>query len=180
MSYNMNSEVRRRCGAFIGGSGFTLIELIIVVVILGIAAAMAIPMMSSASSMQVRSAAGMVAADLEYAKSMAISTGQVHAVVFDDAAESYEIQDSTGNIIAHPVRKGFNYVIDFQNDSRLDRVDIVNVDFNANATVKFDYLGMPWDAGDVPLNNGVVTLRAGDDTWTVTVEAVTGYISASN
>lgn len=160
--------------------GFTLIEIIMVIVILGIAAAIAVPMMSSATSMQVRAAAGMVAADLEYAKSMAISTGQLYAVVFDDATESYEIQDWTGNVIAHPVRKGFDYVIDFQNDGRLDRVDIVNADFNGNATVRFDYLGMPWDAANAPLNNGVVTLEAGNDTWTVNVEAVTGFISASD
>ncbi len=168
------------CDAPRNDDGFTLIEIIIVVVILAIAAAMAIPMMSSGASMQVRSAAGMVAADLEYAKSMAISTGQFYAVVFDAAAESYEIQDSAGNVIAHPVRKGFNYVVDFQNEGRLDRVDIVDADFNGNATVKFDYLGMPWDAADTPLNNGVVTLEAGGDTWIVRVEAVTGFISTSN
>jgi len=54
-------------------NGFTLIELMIVIVILSITALTAIPMLSSGASMQIRSAANMIAADLEYAKSMAIS-----------------------------------------------------------------------------------------------------------
>jgi len=53
--------------------GFTLVELLIVIVIITIAALTAIPMMSSAASVQIRSAANMLTADLEYTKSMAIS-----------------------------------------------------------------------------------------------------------
>ncbi|MHC4735672.1 MAG: prepilin-type N-terminal cleavage/methylation domain-containing protein, partial [Planctomycetota bacterium] len=58
------------------GSGFTVIELLIVVVIIAIAAMAAIPMMTSAAGFQIRSAANMIAADLEYAKTIAISRGQ--------------------------------------------------------------------------------------------------------
>jgi len=78
------------------------------------------------------------------------------------------------------VRRGFDYVVDLRNDGRLDRVDIVAANFDGAATVKFDYLGMPWNGADNPLNNGVVTLQAAGETRTVNVEAVTGFISASN
>ncbi len=67
------------CSRFAAGRlrcGFTIIEILIVVVILAIAAMTAIPMMSSAGSVQVRSVANMIAADLEYAKSLAITKGQ--------------------------------------------------------------------------------------------------------
>ena len=60
-------------------NGFTIVELLIVVVIIAIAAMAAIPLSSSAASTQVRSAAQMVAADLEYAKSMSISRGQSYS-----------------------------------------------------------------------------------------------------
>jgi prepilin-type N-terminal cleavage/methylation domain-containing protein len=157
--------------------GFTLVELLIVVAIISIAALTAIPMMSSAASMQIRSAANMLAADLEYAKSMAISRAQNYSVVFDVGAESYQIEDQYGNVLPHPVKKGFNYVIDFQNDGRLNKVDISSVDFDTTSEVKYDYLGSPYNGGGTPLNSGVVNLQAGGTTTTVTVEPVTGFVS---
>ena len=63
--------------------GFTMIEIIIVAVIIAIAAMVAIPLMTSAASMQIRSAANMIAADLEYAKSIAISRQKRYAVFFN-------------------------------------------------------------------------------------------------
>jgi prepilin-type N-terminal cleavage/methylation domain-containing protein len=150
--------------------GFTLIEIVIMVVIIAIAALAAIPMMSSAASMQIRSAANMITADLEYAKSMAISRGQDFSVVFDKSTDSYKIEDQDSNVIPHPVKKGFDYVIDFQNDGRLNKVDITNVDFNATSKIIFDCLGSPD-------NGGSISLEAGGTIVTITVEPVTGFIS---
>lgn len=162
-------------------SGFTLAELLIVIVIIAIAALTAIPMMSSADSFQIKSAANMIAADLEYAKTISISRGQTFSVVFDKAAETYRIEDESGAVIAHPVKKGFNYIIDFQNDSRLSKVDIEDVDFDpdSGSTLTFDYLGSPYSGSGTtnPLNSGVVSLRAGQMTVTINVEPVTGFIS---
>jgi len=158
-------------------SGFTLVELIIVIVIISIAALTAIPMMSSAASVQIRSAANMLTADLEYAKSIAISRAQYFSVVFDKNTESYWIEDQDGIVIQHPVKKGFPYEINFRTDGRLNKVDIVDVDFDATSEVKFDYLGSPYNGINSPLNSGVVSLQAGGTTTTVTVEAVTGFIS---
>ena len=151
-------------------SGFTMVEILIVVVIIAIAALTAIPMMSSAASVQIRSAANMIAADIEYAKSMAISRGQYFSVVFDETTDSYRIEDQDNVVIPHPVRKGFPYIVDFQNNNRLNKVDITNVDFNATGRVKFDFLGSPD-------NGGIISLQAGEMTSIVRVEPVTGFIS---
>jgi prepilin-type N-terminal cleavage/methylation domain-containing protein len=158
-------------------TGFTLVELLIVVAIISIAALTAIPMMSSAASMQIRSAANMLTADLEYAKSMAISRAQIYSVVFDAGADSYRIEDQSGNVLPHPVKKGFDYEIDFQNDGRLNKVDIVSVDFDTTSKVTFDYLGSPYNGTPGPLNNGVINLQAGSTNTIITVEPVTGYVS---
>ena len=48
--------------------GFTLVEVIIVMMILGIIAAIAVPLYTSAASVQLKTAANMIASDLEYAK----------------------------------------------------------------------------------------------------------------
>ncbi len=157
-------------------AGFTLVELMIVIVIIGIAAAMAIPMMSSAASFQIRAGANMVAADLEYAKSMAISRGQNYSVIFDVANDSYQIEDQAGNLLQHPFKKGVGdyYVVDFRNNSRVDRVDITEADFDGVAKITFDYLGSPSS------NSGTVKLQADDAEKWITVEPVTGYISVED
>lgn len=159
--------------------GFTVIEILVVVVIIAIAAMIAVPMMTSAAGIQVKSAANMIAADLEYAKSMAIGKQKIHTVVFDESTESYQIEDPDG-IIDHPVKKGFQYVVSFSDDSRLNRVNIVSVDFDGTDEIKFDYLGSPYNGSSNPLNSGVITLQAADTTMMVTVEPITGFISITN
>ena len=152
--------------------GFTIIEILIVVVILAVVAMTAIPMISSAASIQVRSAASMIAADLEYAKSLAISKGASFSVVFDTVTDSYKIVDGEGETISHPVKKGFDYVVDLQ-DEGLERVEISSADFGGDCQVQFDYLGSPDNGGDV-------VVRAAGDTVTISVEPVTGYVTVTD
>jgi Tfp pilus assembly protein FimT len=169
-----------RCDLRATSGSFTIIEILLVVVIIAIAAMIAVPMMSSAGSVQIRSAANMIAADLEYAKSMAISRQKNYSVVFNTANDYYEVHDPNG-IIQHPVKKGFDYRVDFSSDSRVDKVVIDNVDFDSDSsnTITFDYLGSPYSGIGIsnPLNSGEIDLRAGDFTMTVSVEPVTGFIS---
>jgi len=165
-----------------GRSGsFTFIEIIIVVAIIAISAMLVIPMMSSAGSMQIRTAANMIAADLEYAKSMAISRGQNYSVVFDKTAESYRIENQDGEVIPHPVKKGFDYIVNFSTDSRVDKVDISDAVFDTESTITFDSLGSPYSGTGLgsPLNSGVITLQADGAIAAVNVEPVTGFISIS-
>lgn len=146
--------------------GFSLIEILIVVVILGIAGMIAIPMIGSASSVQVDAAADTIASDLEYAKNMAITKQENYWVVFN--SDSYQLEkevNGSGTVIMHPVNKK-NYVIDY---SSLGSGITVTTDFTNNS-VKFDYMGTP-DSG------GTVTVQAGTVSKEVKVEPVTGYIS---
>jgi prepilin-type N-terminal cleavage/methylation domain-containing protein len=168
----------RRSHRFLNGSfqmrfenGFTLVELLIVVVIIGIAAMISVPMMSSGGNMQVRSAANMIVADLEYAKSIAITRQEDFSVSFDSNNDSYEVQDTNGVVILHPVSKR-PYRIDFLTDQRLSRVGIDVPSF----TVTFDSLGSPSSGGVVNLSlkgsgGGMITQ--------VMIEPVTGFVSVS-
>ena len=174
MSRNINAGIVRH--------GFTMIELLVVVAILAIAAAIVVPMASSAGSMQLRAAVNMVAADLEYAKSMSISRGQRYAVIFDKTAGiyyRYRVVDQSENPVPHPITKRPEYVVTLCNpdDRRLDQVQIASVDFDGMDKVGFESLGSPFNGGGAGLNKGEVTLQAGGITKIVKVEAVTGYIS---
>ncbi len=159
--------------------GFTLIEIMVVVIILMIGALAVIPLLSSGASVQVEAAADMLAADLEYAKSMAISHASVYQVVFNVSQNYYQIQNAYGTVISHPVKKGQLYTVDFDAQTNLSQVQIDTVDFDGTAEVRFDYIGSPYDGGGNALNAGSVTLTAGESTAEVTVEPVTGLIKVS-
>ena len=157
-------------------AGFTLVEIILVVVIITITAMLAVPMMSSASSMQIRAAANVITADLEYAKSIAITRQKIYTVIFDKVNETYRIEDADG-VIDHPVKKGFQYIVDFTSDSRMNKVDLTDVDFDATSQIKFDYLGSPYNGDGDPLNSGTINLQADTSEIIIEIEAVTGFVS---
>jgi Tfp pilus assembly protein FimT len=156
------------------------VEILLVVLIIAIAAMIAVPTMGSMDSVQIRSAANMIAADLEYAKSMAISRQENYSVVFP-ANSYYEVHDHNGVMITHPETK-LDYKVDFSSDSRLNKVVIESADFDADPskTITFDYLGSPHSGSGTSLsdlNSGTISIRAGDFTMTIRVEPVTGFIS---
>ncbi len=165
--------VRRACG-------FTLMEVIVVVVILAIVALMAVPMFSSAADIQLKAAANMIAADLEYAKSMAISRQRPYSVVFNSATDSYEVRDKDDVVIPHPINPG-DLVVVFPSDSRLNQVVIASADFEPGSeeTITFDYLGSPYSGSTTatPLVSGTISLEADSFTMTITVEPITGYVT---
>ncbi|MEN6309050.1 MAG: GspH/FimT family pseudopilin [Anaerohalosphaeraceae bacterium] len=162
--------------------GFTLVELLIVVVILSVAAMIVVPTLSSAADMQVRSAANTIAADLDYARGLAVTRQTNYSVVFNPDTESYEIRRTSDNtVIANPLMGGQNYVVAFDDDSRLSQVDIASANFDSDTdnAVTFNYLGAPFKGigTGTSLTSGRVTLQAGTFTLYVDVEPVTGYVT---
>ena len=176
-----------RCGA----AAFTLIEIIVVMVILAVAAMIAVPMMSSAADMQVRGASNRLAADLEYAKNMAITHQRPFTVVFDNSAgnSGYAVQrrdaDDDLETILNPISQQ-PFDVRFALERSLSRVRIISAGFvgsdsTTTGSVTFDYLGTPHSGlrANNMLNSGEIELRdtAGNLTLTVVVEPMTGYIS---
>ena len=174
----------RKKQIFRNKDGFTLVEIIVVLVILVVAAVLAMPMLGSAADMQLRSAANMIAADIEYAKSLAITKQQNFSVVFSTASESYEVRDQSGTAVDNPRRPGHPLSIVFTTDNRVSRVNIATADFDSDSSqaVTFDYLGSPYRGLTTanPLNSGQVTLQSDALTMTVNVEPVTGYVTITS
>lgn len=160
--------------------GFTLVEIIMIVVIIGIIGLLAVPMIGSAAPMQLRAAANKVAADLEYAKSMAISRQRYYSVEFNDSNETYYISNSTTPRIDDPMT-GKDYLVNFSADSRISNVDIDSVDFDSQSSITFDYLGSPFagvgTSSDLIDGTAGITLTAGNAQIKVLVEPVTGFVS---
>jgi len=155
---------------------FTMVEIIVVVFILSIVSMIAIPMLSSAADTQVRSAANILAADIEYAKNLAISHQKNYSIVFDISNNIYEIRDKDAVVIDHPLTSR-PYSVNFANESRLNRVVISSASFDSSNTLTFDYLGSPYNGSSTPLNSGQIILDADGYSMTIDVQAVTGYLT---
>ena len=166
--------------AYKKSGGFTLAEVLVVLVILGIAATVVIPSLIDTSGMQVTSAARALTSTMLFAQTAAISSQQQFQVVFDVDGESYEVQNDLGVVVADPVTGGKDFRVSYTEDNRLHKVQLETVDFDGTNILWFDRMGVPYGGAitgsPVALTSGSVTLSAGDETITINVEPITGRI----
>ena len=148
--------------------GFTLVEILISIVLMLILAAVAAPLAVDASDYDARSASEGLAADLEYAQTMAIVNQTPVTISFDLESQSYSLSNASGALV-HPIDKS-DYVVDLGPSSDLPNVTVGSADFGGDADVTFDVLGAPSAAG-------AVTIQAGTVIYTVRVLAATGLVS---
>ena len=151
--------------------GFTLLELLVVVVIIAIAAGIVVPYAVSTSDLSVISAARMIACDLQYAQNAAITSQKPTTVTFDISGESYTLSNTSG-VLIHPMNKS-GYVINFSSQQGFGKLDIVSANFSAASSVTFDEMGSPDNAG-------TITLQAGPHVYYVSVAVATGKVTVSS
>ena len=151
-------------------AAFTLTEMLVVIVILAIVAAVVLPRMVGSSDMQARSAARVMMADLEYAQSVAITSQAPITVTFSIAGNSYTVSNASGPLI-HPITKK-TYVVEMGEVRGMESVSIASASFGGSSSTTFDALG-------APDNSGTVTITAGAHTYTVSVAPVVGRITVT-
>jgi len=177
-------------------AAFTLVEILTVVIILGISAAIIIPSVGNRDDLRCASAARLLMADLIYAQSKAIATQMPCYVWFDTANKRYSVHATapTATTTAtdaidhplHPTTFGGKYVTAFGvTGSQLQQVSMGTVDFAGKQILKFDELGVPWGydvttATPTQLTGatiGKVGLTCGSFTLTVSIEPYTGEMT---
>jgi len=163
-----------------GGAGFTLVEILIVVMILGIAVAAAVPVVeNNIRSPKLRAAANVLAADIEFTASESIGHPNApRAIVFDVTHNKYTVEDfNAGTTIKNP-GDGLDFVNDFVTgrNAQLSGVTITGITMGNGtlSTLTFDAYGKPLITADL-----VITLSYNGTAMTVTVKQTTGDTSIS-
>jgi general secretion pathway protein H len=173
-------------------SAFTLVEILVVLVIMGIASAVVIPQLGTRDDLKVASAARTLTADLIYAQNLAISQQKYIYIRFDTANNNYKllsVASSSGDtLLSHPIMQQ-SYIQQFgAASSSLSSVSIQSVDFDGvdntisdEFTLAFDEMGAPfafcYDVNNQSdLKSGTIVLKSGGFTTTITVQPYTGEI----
>ncbi len=155
-------------------AGYTLVEVLIIVAILGVAAAIVVPQMLAAGTLGVQAAARIIIADILFAQNDAIAKQRTRKIVFDPASESYSLTDENDAVLSANWKGGGgnNYVIDFVADTRFQGVVIVSANFGGATpqTLEFDDLGGP-------LNGGTVEIEFQGQRYRITVASFTGRVT---
>jgi MSHA pilin protein MshC len=164
---------------------FTLVEILMVVVILGIASAVIVPQIGSRNDLRASAAARLVMSDLTYAQNRAIAQQKKHYVRFVN--QTYSVCDSTAlTPIEHPLKPAQSnglYQITFGTGGTngLDRSAIGTVDFGGQTVIGFNDLGEPFAFDgliETPLTaSGTIIVQSGDVSLTIRIEPFTGEAS---
>jgi prepilin-type N-terminal cleavage/methylation domain-containing protein len=129
--------------------GFTLIELIMVIVLISILAVSVVPKFMDTSAISLQGGAAMVVADIRYTQELAMSTHAPKTITFATDDTFYTVNSQTMNL---PSR----------------------VSISSGVTFTFNSLGEPAAGG-----GSSVEIQAGSSTKTITVESYTGRVSSS-
>jgi type II secretory pathway pseudopilin PulG len=158
--------------------GFTMIELVMIIVLLTIVAVVAAPRLANIAGVKVSATARRLQADMAYTQNLAMTSNQRHRLVFPSTT-SYEVRDTSGALVTNPSSGGGFSVT---TDSGITLSWSLNGDSALNRGVEFDTLGRPYlYAGSSPSTTniaaGTVTVTGGGTTRTVTVQPQTGKVS---
>lgn len=165
--------------------GYTLIEVLLLVVILGIAGALVAPLVTGGDPLRVQSAVRTVIADITFAQSDALAFQQRRAIVFNAETNSYYVAEVNGAEI-DPVTDtlykaegpGQRYVVSFQRGD-FGEAAIASPNFDDDPVLVFDELGGPVRdlVGDAPSAGGSVLITAPQAEFSINVEAYTGRVT---
>jgi prepilin-type N-terminal cleavage/methylation domain-containing protein len=167
---------------------FTLIEVLIVVLILGIASAVILPQVNGQDDTNAAAAARTVMGDLLYAQNRAIAMQTMQYVSFDVPHQQYGLYGSMSpqSLLQHPVNLN-NYVMTFAKsgpNNIAQNVVLTSAGFNGQDTIAFDETGVPYSynagSGTTLLNGiGAIQLTSGNYSVTISVAQDTGEITVN-
>ncbi|MEM1329386.1 MAG: prepilin-type N-terminal cleavage/methylation domain-containing protein [Planctomycetota bacterium] len=163
--------------------GYTLVEILIVVVIMGLAGALVAPTISSADALRGQAAVRTLVSDITFAQSDAIAMQQPRAVVFDPDANLYSLVAVFGTtateVLVDPYNNGRRYEVSLDDpDFGGARLTTVQFSDSEPEMLVFDEFGAPIEEpGSItPIPQGVIEIETRLDRFTINVDGMTGQV----
>ena len=162
----------------IRGGGFTLVEMVAVLVLVAIIAVVAVPSVNSFGDTRAAMAARQLQRDLTFARQRAIATGTKTWVSFNLPENAWTLLTEDPE---NPGRKTAAVLTDFATGRPIEQtlgegsyigVELAAVAIDGGSEIGFNWQGQPINAAETPLNSsGAVTLTGNH---VVTIEPGTG------
>lgn len=174
--------------------GYTLVELLLVISMLGLAGSLLIPYMVGRSSLETQAAVRMIIVDLNFAQSDALAHQEFRRVHFFEDGSGYcivrvtqsdfddEFDPDTADFLYDPLGragKAHQYIVDFTSDRRFEGVTISEVAIDgSNPHVSYDQLGgTVRSGGSIPGTGGHIIVTSEEATYRINVAPFTGKLT---
>lgn len=149
--------------------GFSVLELVIVLVLVAVLAVFAAPRLTTTQSITLPAVAAQLVANIRYTQSLSMSQGKRYRINF--TASTYQITDMSGTPIVQPVTAA---------TGAISVAPASLTGFNpplTNSYVAFDSKGVPYtNATTVLAATATITLTSGSDTSSIVIAPETGRV----
>ena len=189
-------NIRARC---VMPRSYTLIELIMVMAVLALAAALLVPNIAGSDSMKLQAAVRLLIADLSFAQSDALANQEFRRVVFYDDGSGYclievlgaettpaDLDDPGVNYVYDPLGMMGRYIIDLSTDNRFEGVffsaaTIDGIDLDDRPEITYDLMGgtVLSNSASLPGTGGSVTLSYKDSSYEIDIAPFTGKLTVT-
>ena len=181
---------------------YTLIELLIVVAVLGLAGALLVPVLGDRGDFDTQGAVRRLVADLTFAQSDALANQGHRRVVFipdpvedgqyigwaiikvDEDAIGEEIDLDTAEYVTDPLAPAAEqgrYVVNLKDDERFGDAVIASVTIDGDATfITYDELGGTVTTAGAPGAGGEIVVRGGSSVYKITIGPVTVKLTVAD
>jgi type II secretory pathway pseudopilin PulG len=170
---------------------YTLIELLLVCAILGIAGALLIPRLVGRDIMACQSAVRLIIGDLSFTQADALAHQELRRVHFYDDGSGYcvlritqgqlnqEFDPDTADYLFDPLLGG-QYIVNFATDSRFEGVTIASVDIDGGGRdLHYDSMGGTINTAGGPGSGGTIRVNKGNETYDITISPFTGKLTVT-
>jgi len=178
---------------------YTLIELMIVIVVLGLSGALLVPHLAYKDGLSTQAVVRMIISDMNFAQSDALANQEFRRVHFYADGSGYcifRVTEATFNdpfnaltadyiddplgVVRGPNALGAFYIVNFAAKSRFEDISINSVDFDGgNRHITYDALGGTVTAGNAPGIGGRIQIQAEDMIYEIAFSPFTGKMTVA-